>query len=747
MRLEKLRFIVDELSVASDLAKNASTPEVARLLARHVAVRARDFIGHVRQVRQPLNLVAAGNAELKARVNEYSDTFDTYFGLVRDKVGAHLQDIDLFERAELWVSIDRSMVEYFADGSREIWDLLGTLGTPGHLPFVTPAALADLDVANRLSLFSQSSAAMPALAVDWFASTRPNALMGFNGTPVHARAGQLALLRRWMFLQIDMLRLFGLHPDIARLLRARLLTDIVNFHDCLITRPVSASAPQAMPGLDALLGARTAGAEAIAKFAATNRDDQTIEPLRAVRDRVGAHLDIDPTVDLATLTGELDGYDLDTALVHYARLEAVFLNVCKATVYLKMYLADGTPIHGVQLAAANPRAAYDPAQPDTLAAPPAAPSYSPVEMNAQLALWGDGSGPFADGALRYFREAFSNAPIVDTREYWDDFGVRKRRELVELREPHKFLHDHLVTIPNDVQRICAMLVRCSSGFPAALAETLFDAHRNGLPVSVPLLHGLGELMAWWQETVRDLLLATIASGERNLALAARSALLTMFLRDEGLSRTNGRSQRDWVTVRDTVLRGVPVADRMATSLALASCFVSGTAGYAIGKFSNEYTDMTDAIVGAARAVLAGTLDAHREAALRQWLDTRRLARATQLLFETGRKGHAASAKAALLTALRDGDIRVPRDADELSALAECMVNAGNPGSAIPILEEVCRQHPERVEPHLRIVEIIAEIPQFANVALEQAKVIRQHLQLDPHLEARLVAVERRFSSI
>ena len=70
--------------------------------------------------------------------------------------------------------------------------------------------------------------------------TRNNTSAVMNGSPVHARAGQLALVRRWIAIETDLLKRLAAFPRVARILKARIITDIVSFCDCLVTRPVSA---------------------------------------------------------------------------------------------------------------------------------------------------------------------------------------------------------------------------------------------------------------------------------------------------------------------------------------------------------------------------------------------------------------------------------------------------------------------------------------------------------------------------
>ena len=76
-------------------------------------------------------------------------------------------------------------------------------------------------------------------------------------------------------------------PRIARTFKARIITDIVSFCDCLVTRPVSATAPQAIAGLDKLIAANGESALAWMHNYFSSRDPV----LGTIRDKSAFHYD------------------------------------------------------------------------------------------------------------------------------------------------------------------------------------------------------------------------------------------------------------------------------------------------------------------------------------------------------------------------------------------------------------------------------------------------------------------------
>lgn len=744
IRAEKLRFLADELAVAAELCASAANADMARMIARHVTVRIADFIDHARQLRNglPASAVAQG---FKETLNALNDEFQANLALARHKLGAHVQDMDFAERLDLWVAIDAGKVAYFAEGARELWDRLGALGVPGHQPFATPSALADPSVASALAYLSSTIAVPVTIGTDPLADVRTNTTTLFNGTPIHQRAGQLALLRRWIRDQRELLALFQPSPAIARILRARLLTDVVSFHDCLITRAVQPGAAQALEGLDDLITSSGHEPTAIRAFVSSNRQETTIEPARLIRNRIGAHLDCDPTTPLATLVGELDRCDLEAALRHFAALEATFLRTCRDVVFLLPHLTDGMVIPGVLVR--HPQAApFDPARPDRIAAAPPRNTFSQAEMRDWLEQWSGGQGIFAREALDYFREAFAHAPEAEMRERIEERGSSRHFHRLTMRTSHLFLRDALLSCaPAEEEGILHLAATCR-GYPTELAEILTQYHDvAGRPASPALLMALGNTVPWWLEKARRIVEAAIGTGSDRIL--ARTMLLRIFLREEGLRRMNGQpGHLDWKDVRGKITEGADPAEELAVAIALAGTFLERPVGTYIGRLQSEYRELADHAFAAARGRLAGTLDPERGSTLQRLLRTGDLAQATLLTVTTGPRGHASSMKDSLLRAFGAGLIITKPTAEEGAAAAECLLLLGDPWQAIDVLERVSRGNPADARPQIRIAELLQGIDGGSSAAREKLAAIRSQFSLDPDGDARLLAIEARLSA-
>ena len=303
------------------MAMHLTDPFLTRTIARHILVRAENFIEHARGLRRPLNDAGHDTRAFHKAKEAYASVFEKYFKLARHRLGAHVQDFDFGKRIELWNDIEIVKVSYFVDGAREIYQNLAALALPGYVAYVEPAALSDSGLLESLRQIQRSIGARNwvEMGTDPLAMTRGNTAAVLNTTPVHARAGQLALIRRWIALQLDIREKLIAYPAISRIFKARIITDIVSFCDCLVTRPVTPGAPQAMDGLNKLVQAEGQPSAPIDSFVTASHFDTELAAVRAVRDKVGAHLEIDETYSLATLLADLDSYDLAKAPERFRR--------------------------------------------------------------------------------------------------------------------------------------------------------------------------------------------------------------------------------------------------------------------------------------------------------------------------------------------------------------------------------------------------------------------------------------------
>ena len=193
-RVEKLKFIVDEMYLALHLAKHSPDAFFARTIARHILIRAENFIEHARGLRSPLNRNKHNTRDFHRTKEIYAKTFNEYFIVSRDRLGAHVQDFDFGRRIELWNDIEIVKIAFFVEGAKELYQSLAIMNLPHYIPWAEPTELTNSSLSDVLRDFQRSAdnGAWTEIAVDPLAMTRPNTTAALNMTPVHSRAGQLA---------------------------------------------------------------------------------------------------------------------------------------------------------------------------------------------------------------------------------------------------------------------------------------------------------------------------------------------------------------------------------------------------------------------------------------------------------------------------------------------------------------------------------------------------------------------------
>ena len=592
VRLEKLRFITGEMAVALVLARRAPDSFVARTLARHIVIRARDFIEHARQIRKPL--IAAGYlvVDFHAAKESYAQHFAEYFQIQRDKIGAHVQDFDFWKRIELWNDIEVSKIGYFVDGAAEVYVRLGTLNIPGYQPYVRSAELNDPALEPLLANlgWQRSEKNYVEISSDALAATRDNTSATFSGGPLNARAAQLALIKRWIDLQKPLLERFAAFPDIVRVIRARIITDIVSFCDALVTRPVSATAPQAMDGLDKLIVAQGGTGAAIKNFVAISNFDAELAKARAVRDAIGAHLEVNDAVPLSQLLPIIDGFDMEVTLKFFDLIAMTFRKACMEFPMLRLYAADGQRIHGVTPSRLS-SVPFSADGPEPALNLPTPHNFDDEMLQANLVKWLDGDEDQKADARQYFWNAFLHSPVIETITETEHFENGYRNHQHEYRRAHQMAEEFLRGCTDeDYFKVLDLVERCRSGAPYALVEVLLRSQAAQIIIrQAAMCRSIGEIGSLPHNNAEIFLDAMMRHPIWSVRLEATIALFKMFIRSEGLHRINKKNiKTGFGQFVGPLKNNLPAEEKLVVLLGMASVLSGHKLGTLVQPFKDEY---------------------------------------------------------------------------------------------------------------------------------------------------------------
>ncbi len=754
VRIEKLRFIVEEMQVAFHMATKLTEPFFARTIARHILIRAENFIEHARGLRRPLRDAGYDINAFHTAKEAYAAQFDEYFKVARHRLGAHVQDFDFGKRIELWNDIEIVKLSYFVDGAREIYESLATLVVPGYVPYVAPAELSDADILGILQQLQRSLDARTGVEIgtDALAMTRSNTTASLATTLVHARAAQLALIRRWVAIQLDLRRRFIAHPAIARLFKARLITDIVSFCDCLVTRPVTPGALQAMDGLDKLVQAEGHSSAPIDAFVAALHFTMELSTVRAVRDKIGAHLEIDTAKPLATLLADFDAFNLEKALAFYDRVGAAFNKQCLAVLFLRLYAADGSRVYGVAMgssAASKPFAGAT--------APPHAASLKPPPINdaeayrKNLTRWLDGDDSQRGEARDLFWKAFMGSEVVESIVETERFGSSAHYHTNELRKAHQFLLDTLNEglSDTDFMGVLDLILSCRSGYPYPLAEVLVR-HGQTAPIyrQYWICRALGEIASAPHETISDFLDVRVSSSIWAVRLEAIMARYKSYLKNEGVFRTNHRG----LTKIDhdalvTSMTGTMMPDqRLVCLLGLASAHTGSLAGAFTQPFSSNYAVFQAEIESLILPLLNDDAPQSKAAVLKKLLQTHDyIGVCVQVAINLdGVENHPLFP--ALIDSCCNGMIIAAHHDQAKRHLAMCFVLKKEYRTAYEIAEALAARNPDWTDAQILAVQILGDIASAEVEVRDRVSSIRSAYKLSATQEAALAAVETEIQS-
>ncbi|WP_143271607.1 hypothetical protein [Bradyrhizobium mercantei] len=712
----------------------------------------RDFVEHARGLRRPLNQAGFDTRAFHRTKEAYANYFDEYFKVTRDRLGAHLQDFDFSGRLELWNDIEIGKINFFVDGAQEIYEGLAPLNIPGYVPYADPPELNDAVLKGALLAFQRSKqhSSGVELGVDPLAMARDNTSATLNLTPVHSRAGQLALIRRWIDMQSVLLEKLKHHPRVARIIKVRIVTDIVSFCDCLVTRSVAPGAPQEMDGLDRLVAAESQSAAPIVDFVAASHFDAELQMARRVRDKIGAHLEADDAYTLEALLSDLDAYDLGQGAAFYKRALAAFIKLCHSVIFLKLYAADGRRIYGVT---SNSRVA-----PFSGEALPAAQRPLPPPVNDEqayhqnLGRWLDGDEEQREEARQFFWNAFLGSEVVEPIEEAEDLGSGNRFWTKQYRKMHAFVasaltRDHLSDA--DFAGLLELILSCSRGDPYPLAELLVrQVERLSKFRQSLVCYALGEIGSSPHASVISFLNARTQSPLWGMRLAATLALFKTFVQSEGILRANNKERRaaDFGSFVDRLIAPMTDAELLICSLAFASNLTGRGLNYLLRWFEADYKALQSRIEALCLPYLKDDAAADKAKLLRQLIETYDYVGVALMVAVELESDPRKLLREELLDSCCRGEIIAASHDQAGRHLAMCFYLKKLHARALEIARDIADRNPDMIPAQILVAQIMGDMPGAEEDTKQVIRGIRRSYKLDVAHEAVLAHVEQEITS-
>lgn len=523
--VDALDFVIRELELTAFLCRFGGEDFEKRTIARHTIVRAEDVVKLARRFRKHVNIACVDFSAARVAIERFENRVSKPLITTRNRLAAHVQDLDFIKRLDLWDDIDLDLVQSCHRSALDVRSALANAGVPFD-EYASYPEILDAVLLERLVKYRGSTRpdALVRVRADPLAARRPNSTTILNGSPSHQRASQANLLIQWLRLQE---RLLGVadSENVTRMLRCRWATDLVSLVDTLVQRE---GFEDEHTGLDAVLDAlpdedAKHAAESLRKFAQARNVEGRILPLRSLRNGFGAHVDVRPEQPVEVLCEGMDDLDWNGAAHLFQDIVSGFRKVCREAVFLQAYAIEDAVLHGISTVSPGVVKHFDPKEPEER---PKAQLTGPIEndiVQIQIAL-----------------DRWIESETDDTEERHLLWNALLREGLAYTVVEDRLLNGHS---DRERLRILELMGFCRGGNPNLLAKIISRVLLNNeLPPRwrSPLARTLGALGSVHSDDDYKALTELLDAEEPEVRLDAATALFNMFARRESCDRFNAK---------------------------------------------------------------------------------------------------------------------------------------------------------------------------------------------------------------
>jgi hypothetical protein len=345
---EKCAFLTYYVEVVCRIACALQDDHLARLYGRAQFLAIDSFLKLAPALKNELlkanRLTKADADALKGTIKTLSSDYEGYYATVRDKVGAHQQEVDLALLLECWNEIDESTLTILRDDVAAIWAALEAGGaTP---TFRRPP---ELDDATALvppgSIRSLGAGDGVRIGLDRVALTRSATTSMIGGHPAQEK-GQRVITALDNIRQLIDSRLE--HFTASWVIAEKASVDLIVVDACSLLDNLFTDDPRNLgAGSDPSLVSiwATEGIKGQSVLAAFNRDHLLEAKLRRLRNKFCAH--VDGEEKFKDLLAEAISFPLADLDAYLQRIWKAFEAACALDVRTRVLLIHGRKLEGV----------------------------------------------------------------------------------------------------------------------------------------------------------------------------------------------------------------------------------------------------------------------------------------------------------------------------------------------------------------------------------------------------------------
>lgn len=339
----KVAFLAVYIEAVSTIAKKIANDHVARVYARALFLAIDSFTKLAPALKNTLVtdkvLTRAEGDAVKEKIKKLTADYESYYAQLRDKTGAHQQEVDLDRLIEIWNETDTATLTIFADGVAEVIALFGKAGL--STLHARPAELNDEKFLTALAQIG-SEGSPATMGVDRVAITRPQTLGMISCHPTQEKAQRVIAA----FDNIEVIR--TRLPKFTSRVPHKIFIDLLVVDLCSILDNLFKDDPgdanrAADPSLVTLWKAENM--RGVSTLEAFPRDVQLEDHLRTIRNRASAHVDTQMTLEdilsLVRAFRDRDTYDYLTSL------NRTFCAACSQDMRTRILLIHGVALQGL----------------------------------------------------------------------------------------------------------------------------------------------------------------------------------------------------------------------------------------------------------------------------------------------------------------------------------------------------------------------------------------------------------------
>jgi len=339
----KVSFLVHYIEMAAGASIALQDDHAARVLGRALFLGLDSFLRFapaLKNAGREAGTLSADDAEaVKERIAKLRTDYEGYYATLRDKAGAHQQEVALDRLIELWNDIDTSTLAVLADDVKAIF---AALHEPGLSSFPRPK---ELDVP---AFFKGSGSAprcrVPEIGIDRVGSTRPRTMTMVAMHPTQEKCQRIVTaFDNLHVLTSDPMALLQGSPVGTKIVLDLMVVDLCSILDNLYVDRAADAHSAADPCLVTLWRADAfKGTPALEIFA---RDRGFETQLRDVRNKASGH--IDSNLSLSDIFALLKQFPRDRLATYPQDLWGAFSAGCMADIRSKIFLVQRAALAGV----------------------------------------------------------------------------------------------------------------------------------------------------------------------------------------------------------------------------------------------------------------------------------------------------------------------------------------------------------------------------------------------------------------